>query len=329
VTTRLRRIVRVVSRLAAAFDPLRGDDRPEPAFESAWRPHVKGRVLVVVGIMVLWAAAIQARLVDLQVLRHTELSTEAHKYQQREIPLDAPRGDIVDRHGELLAYSVEADAISADPSQIKNPTAAAAAVCKALGDCTPAERAQLATRLSEKESQYTVIRRSRAVSPAQVKNVEALKIPGIVLEAGTRRYYPRYDLAAHVLGFVDVNNVGQAGVERKFENAVRGVDGVAYAQVDAKGQRLDMRVERAPAAGGRLELTIDMYLQYIVERELAAGVEANKAKGGAAVVMDPHTGEILALASYPTFNPNAVGSFTDDDRRNRATQDVYEPGSTF
>ena len=99
--------------------------------------------------------------------------------------------------------------------------------------------------------------------------------------------------------------------------------------MDSELQRLETRVERAPVPGATLELTIDQNLQYIAERELKAGIDENNARGGAAIIMDPRTGEILALASYPTFNPNAVGRFTDDERRNRATQDVYEPGSTF
>ena len=114
------------------------------------------------------------------------------------------------------------------------------------------------------------------------------------------------NLAPHVLGFVDLDSNGQAGVEFSFDKLVRGEDGLAFAQVDAKRQRLESRIERAADPGATLELTLDLQLQYIVERELKAGVEANRARGGTAIIMDPSTGEILALASYPTFNPNAV-----------------------
>ncbi len=180
-----------------------------------------------------------------------------------------------------------------------------------------------------RETRYEVIRRSQAVSPEQVARVAALQLPGIVTPSDSRRYYPRYELGAHVLGFVDRDSKGQAGVEFRYDNLVRGKDGLAFAQVDAKRQRLESRIERQPVPGAALELTLDLQLQYIAERELKAGVEAHRARGGTAIIMAPATGEILALANYPTFNPNAVSRSNDDDRRNRATQDVYEPGSTF
>ncbi len=327
--TRLQRLVRFVRQSRASLDPLQAAERPSQEFESTWRPQFKSRVVVVVAFITMWVIGIEARLFYLQVLRHDELSARAKRHQLRRIEPEAMRGDIVDRHGRLLAYSVEADSISADPSKIKGAADTMSAICGALADCTAAERKKLVADLSARDTLYTVIRNSRSVSPEQVKRVAALKLPGVVLQSDTRRYYPRLDLAAHVLGFVDIDNKGQAGVERAFDKQIRGQNGVAYAQVDAKRQRLDTRVERPPVSGATLELTIDLYLQYILERELKAGVEENRARGGAAIIMDPRTGEILALASYPTFNPNAAGRFTDDDRRNRATQDVYEPGSTF
>jgi len=327
--TRLQRLVRLVRDTHVALDPLRPADRAPQSFESVWRSHFKRRVLVVVAFVGIWVLCIEARLVQLQVVQHEELSARAKRHQQTKIALEATRGDILDREGRLLAYSVEADSITADPSKVKDAPAALAAICGALGDCTAAERRKLLSQLSDGNSQYMVIRSSRTVAPEQVKRVAALKLPGVVLQSDTRRYYPRVDLAAHVLGFVNIDNRGQAGVERAFDQQIRGQDGVAIVQVDAKRQRLDTRVARAPVPGATLELTIDLYLQYIVERELKAGIEENRARGGAAIIMDPRTGEILALASYPTFNPNAAGKFTDDDRRNRATQDVYEPGSTF
>jgi cell division protein FtsI (penicillin-binding protein 3) len=325
----LARVIRFVRRQRAAFDPLQAAERPDSGFERVWRQRLKGRVLVIVAFVGLWVIGIEARLVQLQVVQHDELTAKAKRHQQHRIPLEATRGDIVDRHGRLLAYSVEADSITADPSHVEHPAETMQALCAALGDCTAAERRDLVEKLSAPDAQYTLVRRSRAVSPEQVQRVAALKLPGVVLQSDTRRYYPQFDLASHVLGFVDIDNHGQAGVERAYDAIIRGRDGVAYVQVDARRQRLDTHVERAPEPGATLELTLDLYLQHIVERELQAGIEENRAQGGAAVIMDPRTGEILALASYPTFNPNAAGRFSDDERRNRATQDVYEPGSTF
>jgi cell division protein FtsI (penicillin-binding protein 3) len=238
------------------------------------------------------------------------------------------RGAIRDRHGNLLAYSVQADSIVANPSQVKDPAASATAVCAALRDCTPKDRQEIERKLSGK-GQFTYLRRSRTVEPDQVRRVLDLGLTGVFPSSDTRRYYPKSELAAHILGFVSLENNGQAGIEYSKNNLVRGEEGLAYIQVDARRQRLETRVERQPVAGATVELTLDTQLQYLVERELKAGVEANKARGGTAIVMDPFTGEILAMANYPTFNPNAVGRATDDQLRNRAITDVYEPGSTF
>ncbi|MCC7008721.1 MAG: transpeptidase family protein [Acidobacteria bacterium] len=312
----------------ASLDPLVTTERPSDAYESAWRAHLKRRLLVVLGAAAVWVVGIEARLVQLQVFQHEELTQRARRNQQRSIPLEALRGDIVDRQGRLLAYSVEAESIAAAPSRIKDPAATARALCQALGDCSLREREELQARLTG-DGDWALVRRSRAVSPAQVDRVRALKLPGIVTQTDTRRYYPRMELGAHVLGFVGLDNNGQGGLEYALDELIRGTDGRAFAQVDAKGQRLESRVERTPVDGATVQLTLDLYLQHIVERELKAGVEENRAEGGSALVMDPATGEILALANYPTFNPNAVGRSVPDARRNRAVQDVYEPGSTF
>jgi len=322
------RLARLVRTRPADLDPLREHDRPDAAFESAWRTGVKKRVGVVIVLIGAWVVAIEAQLVNLTVLQHDDLTRRALRQQEQVFKPEALRGDIVDRHGQLLAYSVEADSIGADPTKVKNPEKTAAALCAALGDCTDKDRTELAKRLGG-EGRFIYIRRSRDVSPEQVARVEALDLPGVVLSPATRRYYPRYELGAHVIGFVGLENDGQAGVEYVYDKLIRGREGVAFAQVDARKHRLDTHVEREPEPGASLELTLDTYFQFVAERELKAGVLANKAEAGSVVIMDPATGEILALANYPTFNPNAVRQSTDGDRRNRAAQDVYEPGSTF
>lgn len=326
----LARLVRLFHTQGSSLDPLQDRERPQASFEAAWRVTMKRRVLVVLAVVCLWAIGIEARLVQLQVFQHTKLADMAQRSQQQKFEPEALRGDIVDRHGNMLAFSVEAASIVADPSRIKARDAEATlnAMCGALGDCTVKERRDLLTKFSG-DSQYTLIRRARAVSPEQVARIKALKLPGIIFPPETRRYYPRYELAAHVLGYVGLDNKGQAGIEYARDKDVHGEDGLAFAQVDAKRQRLETRVEREPVPGARLELTLDLYLQYIAERELKAGVEENRAAAGTAIIMNPATGEILAMANYPTFNPNAVGASLPDVRRNRAVQDVYEPGSTF
>jgi cell division protein FtsI (penicillin-binding protein 3) len=320
--------LRAIRSAVPARDPFAPGDRPDARFEARWRPAMKRRVVFVLVLIGAWVVGIEARLVQLQVLDHDTLTAKARRYQELVIHPEALRGDVLDRHGNLLAYSVEADSIAADPSKVADPAGTVAALCAALGDCTRQERADLVERLSG-DGQYTSIRRSRAVSPEQVVRVEALKLPGIVLPTDTRRYYPGGQLAAHVLGFVDIDNHGQQGIELSYDKVVSGEDGLAFVQVDAKRQRLDSRVERPPVPGATLELTLDSYLQHIAERALEAGVRTNEARAATAVIMDPFTGGILAMANYPTFNPNAVAKSTPNDRRNRAVQDVYEPGSTF
>src|SRR5262249_52353907 len=140
--------------------------------------------------------------------------------------------------------------------------------------------------------------------------------------------YPNTDLAAHLLGYVGIDNKGLAGLEAAYDNQIRGKPGTILIQTDARRHAFS-RTERPPTAGSTVELTIDEYLQHVVERELHAGVAENHAVGGSAIVLDPHTGEILAMANEPTFNPNVYREFTDTVRRNRAVQDLYEPGSTF
>jgi cell division protein FtsI (penicillin-binding protein 3) len=325
---RVDRLLKSLRLPRLRLDVFQGEDRPDAAFERVWRQRVKQRVLVVLAGMALWIAGVEARLIYLQVVDHDDLVARARRHQEQRVPLEATRGDIVDRHGEILAYSVDAKSIVADPSLVKDPDATAAQVCRQLGDCTSREQAELVEKL-KRPSRYEVIRRSQAVAPEQVARIARLQLPGIVTPSDSRRYYPQHELASHVLGFVDRDSRGQAGVEFRYDKEVRGQDGLAFAQVDAKRQRLESRVERPPVPGASLELTLDLNLQYIAERELKAGVEANKARAGTAIIMNPATGEILALANYPTFNPNAVSRSSDEARRNRATQEVYEPGSTF
>jgi cell division protein FtsI (penicillin-binding protein 3) len=166
------------------------------------------------------------------------------------------------------------------------------------------------------------------VTPDQARRVAHLQLEGVGFMTENRRFYPNKELAAHLLGYVGLDNNGLAGIEATYDNLIKGHAGTVLIQTDAKRHAFS-RVERPSTTGADVELTIDEYLQHIAERELQAGVEWAGAEGGSAVVMDPYTGEILALANYPTFNPNAYRSFADDARRNRAIQDLYEPGSTF
>jgi cell division protein FtsI (penicillin-binding protein 3) len=327
----LSRWVRLLLKRPAVLDPFSADDRPGEAFEQVWRPAMKRRVIAVVAVVACWVVGIQGRLIQLQVFQHGFHAEKARANQQSVLDLEPPRGDILDRHGRMLAYSVDADLIFGDPTLVEDPAYTAAAVCAALGDCSAAERVRLVKGLTKdsRKREYFLIRSARAVSPEQVDRVAALGLPGIALKDATARYYPRAELASHVLGFVGEDGKGLAGIEYTQNPIVEGEPGLAVAYVDAKRQRLETRVEQEPVPGARLELTIDLGLQHIAERELKRGVIENHADAGSVVMMNPMTGELLAVANYPTFNPNLQGDAGPEAKRNRAVQDIYEPGSTF
>src|SRR4051794_3699068 len=302
---------------------LRRCRRSEPV---DWRTTVRRRLAVGALLFGMWTVAIEARLVYLQVRQYGSFMARAQKQQMRTVTAPAKRGEILDRTGRVLAYSVDADSVFADPTEIDNPDAVARAVCGALDECAAADRQAMARKLRG-AGQFTYLQRK--VSPDEEQRIRALKLHGVAFLKESRRYYPNKELAAHVLGYVGLDNAGLGGLESAYDAQVRGKEGKLLVQTDARQQRVYSQVERPATAGATLELTIDQYLQFVAERELRAGVEENRAAGGSAVIMDPNTGEILAMANYPTFNPNTFGRVREEARRNRAVQDLYEPGSTF
>ncbi len=298
---------------------------PDMETDRAWRQTIRRRLLVAVICISGWTAVIEARLVWFQVVRHTALVKQAAQQQQEEVPAPARRGEILDRNGNVLAFSVDAASVVAVPSEVENPGATASAICGIL-ECSDTERARMTERL-DRGGAFAYLR--RFVSPDEAQRIAALELQGVNFIQETKRYYPKSDLASHVLGFVGTDNNGLGGVEQAYDTLVKGRDGRIRLQVDARQHAVTSRVELAPTAGASLELTIDQYIQHIAERELKRGVDETRAAGGTVIVMDPRSGEILALANYPTFNPNIYGRFPTETRRNRAIQDVYEPGSTF
>ena len=295
----------------------------QPAF--AWRVPLKRRLMTVVVVLAAWSAGIEARLVYLQVVCYTDLAARAERQQLRTVKTTANRGDILDRGGRVLAYSVDADSIYAVPSDISDPDAAAASLCGALVNCSVRGRQVLAGRF-RRGGAFAYVRRQ--VSPDEARRVAALDLEGIGFMKESRRFYPSKELAAQVLGYVGIDNGGLHGLEAAYDTLIKGRPGTVLIQTDARRHAFS-RIERPPTAGATLELTIDQYLQHVAERELRAGIEENRAASGTAVVMDPRSGEILALANWPTFNPNAFSEAPQEAQRNRATQDLYEPGSTF
>jgi cell division protein FtsI (penicillin-binding protein 3) len=287
---------------------------------------LRSRLFVGAVFFGIWTTGIQARLVYLQVLERADMQARADRQHLRTLTAPAKRGEIVDRNGHVLAYSVDADSLFADPSEIEHPDKVAQLVCAALDECGPRERQDMAQNL-RRDSQFVYL--ARKVSPDEAQRVKALELKGVAFIKESRRYYPKKELAAHILGYVGLDNTGLAGLESTYDAQVRGTEGKILVQTDARRHALNSRIDRPATAGASLELTIDQYLQHIAERELRTGVEENHAAGGTALIMEPNTGEILALANWPTFNPNAFGKADERERRNRAIQDLYEPGSTF
>jgi cell division protein FtsI (penicillin-binding protein 3) len=291
----------------------------------AWQQVFRRRLLTGAVVVAVWALAIQGRLVYLQVVSHSDLLQRAERQWSRTREVPPKRGDLLDRHGRVLAYSVDGHAIYAEPPLVGQPEETARQVCDAIDGCRADHRVQMLDRLRRPRAfQYLW----RSASPADAARIQALGLPGVGVLSEQRRYYPNRELAAHVLGFANLDNVGLGGIESAYNRQISGRPGRVLLQTDAKAQAFG-RVERPPTAGATLELTIDRDLQYIAERELAWGVKEFGAAGGTVIILEPRSGDVLALANSPTFNPNRFQDATPRDRRNRAIQEVYEPGSTF
>jgi cell division protein FtsI (penicillin-binding protein 3) len=290
-----------------------------------WHVTLTRRIRVAACLLALWAVAIESRLVYLQIIARGDLVERAERQHLRNQKTPGKRGDILDRRGRVLATSADADSIYAVPSAIEDAQATIATLCGALGDCSDRERQQLAQKLG-KRNQFAWVRRQ--VSPEEARKVAARNLEGIGFVKESKRFYPNKELAAHLVGYVGVDNTGLNGIEFAYDSQIRGKDGDVLINTDAR-RHVFNRIERPPTSGATVELTIDRYLQHVAERELQAGVRENRAAGGTAVVLNPRTGEILAMANEPTFNPNTYGTSHELERRNRAVQDLYEPGSTF
>jgi cell division protein FtsI (penicillin-binding protein 3) len=317
------------SWLTARWSAVVGPERPRSASDGSWRPAVKGRVLLLAGVLAIWTVVILARLIQLQVFQHEEMRARADQQQHEIRTPPAGRGDILDRNGRLLAYSIDAASIDGYPRMVADAAATARVLCDRLGDCSQADLAEITRRLGDRDKRWVGLRPPAPLTAQQVEAVRGARLSAIALIPETLRFYPHRDLAAHVVGYVGRENKGFGGIESRFDSAISGQAGRVLVQRDAHGTEMFTRVERAPTAGAMIELTLDVNLQHIAERELAAGIRAVGADAGTALVMDPNTGEILALANYPAFNPNTYNESAEVVRRNRAVQELYEPGSTF
>ncbi len=292
-----------------------------------WRSTLRKRVWLLAAIATLWAAGIEARLAWLQVAEHDSLAARATSQRRQTVPVPGQRGEILDRHGRVLAVTVEANTLRAVPGEIEHPAKTAEMLCRVLDGCTDAIRVRMQQQFQSKKGEVYVAG-ARQVSSDQARRIDQLRLPGMTFLPEFRRYYPNMELAAHLLGWVGVEGVGLAGVELAYDSRIRGRQGAVIIETDNRHQEFS-RIERSPGTGATIELTIDAFLQHVAERELHEAVVENRAIGGSAVILDPATGEILALANVPTFDLNQAKDVDPIVRRNRAAQDVYEPGSTF
>jgi cell division protein FtsI (penicillin-binding protein 3) len=281
---------------------------------------------VIIGIL-LWWAAIGARLIYLQVFQHEEYRQLALKRQQATRAILAPRGVIYDSHMDELAASVSVSSVFAEPRrmlEIKDKEKAARDLASVLN----LDYEELRAKMTDPARQSFMVVKRR-IDPKDEARIDALGIDGVYLAEESMRVYPNRELACQVLGFANMNGDGGAGVEMQYDQELKGSQGQMSFEHDARGRSFRGKIIKPPAQGHSLVLSIDKSIQYIAERELTAGVQNSSAAYGIAIVMESDTGRILALASYPGYNCNAYNDYSADFWRNRAVSDYFEPGSTF
>lgn len=283
------------------------------------------RIWLVLGALALGFAALAVRAVYLQVFAADYLQKQGNSRHLRIAADSAHRGMILDRNGEPLAISTPVDSVWADPMVLQKERAHWPALARVL-EMSPREIATQVERHAGREFMYL----KRHVAPELAQRAMALAIPGVALQREYRRYYPSGAVAGHIVGFTNVDDVGQEGVELAYDNWLRARPGKKRVVKDRFGATVEtVESVSLPIAGKDLTLSIDRRIQYLAYRELKAAVEASKAESATAIVLDAHTGEILALVNEPGFNPNNRGRLRSDVFRNRAVTDAFEPGSTL
>jgi len=288
---------------------------------AATRNEGRLRLSLFAAFFCLWVFAICGRLLWLQVVEYGFLTQKAARQQQRSIEVSPPRGIIYDRKGRELAMSVQVDSVFAVPSEIPDQ----AGTAKLLAHILKADPKEMLAKLESSRS-FTWI--ARKLDNNVSARLRVLNLKGIYFEKEPKRFYPKNDLAAQVIGYVGMDDDGLAGIERSFNQRLSGRPGKMLITMDAR-HRWFGRVEKNPEPGQNLVLTIDEDVQHIAEKELEAAMEKTHAEAGTVVIQNPKTGEILALANRPTFDPNNSRGLDPKSLKNRAVSDIYEPGSTF
>ncbi|OPY12262.1 MAG: Stage V sporulation protein D [Syntrophus sp. PtaU1.Bin005] len=283
------------------------------------------RLVTLLVFFVVLFVALFSRAIHLQIMSSKALKELAQRQHTKTLQLPPERGIIFDRNGEKLAASLQVDSVCADPSKMARPVDAAVRIASILD----IDRQEVMKKLLHSKRFCWIARRI----PSEIaRKVEDAGIEGIFLVKEPKRFYPNGELASQLVGLVGYDSVGLEGLEIKYDQYLKGTPEKLVWTRDAKGNVLFPRVEKASISSDEslsLVLTIDSRIQHLVESQLKAAVRDKGAKGGLAIVMDPKTGEILALANSPGFDPNALRTVSSENKKNRAVTDCFDPGSTF
>lgn len=284
----------------------------------------KFRIFLICLAIFLCFVLIGVRIFQFQVIRKEQLYKLASEQHYIKIPIGQKRGVIYDSKGNELAVSIEVDSIYANPRKIKQEYE----MIKKLSSILQIEPKVLISKIRSRKTFEWI---KRKVSPKEAEEVKALNIPGIYFIKESKRFYPNMELGAHVIGFVGLDSRGLEGVEFQYDKILSGKNEIWPFVRDARGRiiALDSPPIEKDNQPGNIYLTIDKYIQHVIETELTNAIKKWGAKGGLSIAMDPFTGRILAMASYPTFNPNEFLQYRSKSWRNRAISEVFEPGSLF
>ncbi len=289
------------------------------------RGSFRWRAYVLIGVLVCSATALVWRAVNLQLVDHTFLAKEGDARFSRVAEISAHRGTITDRYGEPLAVSTPVDSIWVNPKEL----ALAPDQLPRLAAALKVDRQELARRItSNLDRDFLYLARHR--QPSEAEQIKALGIPGVYLSREYRRFYPSGEVAGHILGFTNVDDAGQEGLELAFDHWLAGENGAKRVIQDRYGRIVQNVESIRPARPGRdLVLSIDLRIQYLAYRELKAAIRDQRAIAGSVVVLDIQTGEVLAMVNQPTYNPNDRDQMIAATYRNRAATDIFEPGSSI
>jgi cell division protein FtsI (penicillin-binding protein 3) len=277
--------------------------------------------MIVAALAAIWTAAVFGRLAYVQLYCYSDYYSRAQHQQRLIVDVGASRAEIFDRHMNPLAMSVPVDSAFAVPSEIADPDMVARLIGKVLD--VPSD--EIATRIA---SSHSFVWIARKLPPEKAERIAAMNLRGIYFQREGGRFYPKRELAAHVLGYVDIDEKGLGGIEYSLDDAIRSKPGKMLILADAHRRWYDSS-DKAPDLGTSVVLTLDEKIQYIAEKELAQAIRDTGAKAGTVIVENPNSGELLAVANWPTFNPNAAKDSPPESRVDRAASSLYEPGSVF